>query len=263
MLASALALALTATPVTLASPEFQTLNVTPEVARFCNEHLAQQLTERGVQVSTARQIAALLGVEKQKQLLGCSEDSSSCMTELASALGADGVLLGDLGRLGDRFQVNVKVLKNSGAVVATWSRTVEKEGQLLAALSDAAEELRPKILGAWGRLTETRRHWPLVPTVVAGALAVASGVTFGLAVNNHARLIDPLAPPGSLSPKDADSLQQSGDALQWTARLTAAGALAALVTSFILWRTSAEEVPVSVGVVAGPGAAALLLGGHF
>jgi hypothetical protein len=263
VLVSALSLTLAATPVTLASPEFNTLNVTAEMAHFCNEHLAQQLTERGIQVATARQISALLGMERQKQLLGCGDDSSGCVTELANALGADGVLLGDLGRLGDRIQVNLRVLRNNGTVVAAWSRTVAKEDQLISALEDAAEELKPKILGAYGRLTVTKRRWPLIPTIAAGALAVASGVTFGLALSNHGRLIDPLASPGSLAAREADALQQSGDALQWTARFTAGGALVALATSLVLWWVSAEEVPVSLGVVASPGAGALLLGGRF
>jgi hypothetical protein len=36
----------------------------------------------------------LLGLERQKQMLGCAEDSSNCLAELAGALGARFVLNG-------------------------------------------------------------------------------------------------------------------------------------------------------------------------
>ena len=131
---------------TLASPDFSTLNVSNEVARFCNEHLAQQLAARGVQVTTARQISAALGLERQRQLLGCEDAANSCMAELASALGVDGMLLGDIGKLGTKFQVNLRLTKSSGGrVFATFSRSVSREDDLLEALTDAAAELAPKI----------------------------------------------------------------------------------------------------------------------
>jgi hypothetical protein len=261
---SLITIALAAAPITLASPEFDTLNVTADVARFCNEHLAQQLEDRGIHVATARQISALLGLERQKQLMGCSDDSTSCVTELANALGADGVLLGDLGQLGTQIQVNIKVVKSStGRVAATWSRTVRDPGALLGALSDAADELKPKILGAWGRLTTTRRQWPLVPTLIGAGLAVAGAVTLGLTLSAHDQLVNPAAPANSLSAKDANDLQTRGEALQWTTRGAFIGAGVALGTAAVLYLLSAEEVPVSASLGLTPGGGALVIGGTF
>jgi hypothetical protein len=196
--------------------------------------------------------------------MGCGEDSTSCVAELANALGADGVIIGDLGQLGTQIQVNIKVLKSSTSrVVATWSRTVQGQGALLGALSDAAEELKPKILGAWGRLTTIQRHWPLVPTLVAGGLAVVGAVTLAFTFAAHGALVNSAAPAGSLSAKDADALQARGQALQWSTWGAFIGAGLALGTATLMYFLSAEEVPVSAGIGLVPGGSALVIGGSF
>lgn len=70
------------------------------------DHLARAIT--GVRVVTARDISVLLGFERQKQLLGCSDDGM-CMAELGNALGVQGVLselrVGDFRRAHPRWQV--------------------------------------------------------------------------------------------------------------------------------------------------------------
>ena len=66
-------------------------------------------------VARGKDMVALLGVERQKQLLGCSDAASSCMAELAGALGADGLVTGQLARIGKSFQLNVKVLAADGS----------------------------------------------------------------------------------------------------------------------------------------------------
>jgi hypothetical protein len=40
-----------------------------------------------VRVTTQRDVAQIIGLERQKQLLGCSDQDSSCNAELAGALG--------------------------------------------------------------------------------------------------------------------------------------------------------------------------------
>lgn len=93
-------------PLKLVAPGLQVVGLDPKIGDFLTEHVAQQMKLAGVDIITQREMASLLGLERQKQLLGCSDASSSCMAELASALGADGVLLGDLARFGGRIQIN-------------------------------------------------------------------------------------------------------------------------------------------------------------
>lgn len=248
LLALLLSISGAATPATLASPDFSTLNVSKEVAQFCNEHLAQQLASHGVQVTTARQISALLGLERQRQLLGCDESANSCMTELAAALGVDGMLLGDLGRLGTKIQVNLRVAKSrDGQVFATWSRTVEREEQLLAALSDAADELAPKIIGELHPTAPKLHSWPLVPTLIAGGLAIASGIAWGVTAGAHSALVDPSQAPGSLSDERAGQLVVQGNTAQWIAIGSAIGVGVCLGLSVILYALG-HEAPLQTAL---------------
>jgi hypothetical protein len=52
--------------------------------RIVNAFLAKDLRDRGFDVVTAADIAAVLGVERQKQILGCGNDS--CLAELGGVI---------------------------------------------------------------------------------------------------------------------------------------------------------------------------------
>jgi TolB-like protein len=83
--------------------------VTEERARLLGDALAGELRRRpGVSVVTQSDVAALLGVEKTRQMLGCTE--SGCMAEIGGALGADRVVHGSLGRVGGSLVVNLSAL---------------------------------------------------------------------------------------------------------------------------------------------------------
>ncbi len=116
--------------------------VTDERARLLGDALAGELRRRpGVSVMTQADVAALLGVEKTRQMLGCTE--SGCMAEIGGALGADRVVHGSLGRVGGSLIVNLSALDaRRGAVVASVSerlRRGEDEAFLdaLPAIADA------------------------------------------------------------------------------------------------------------------------------
>src|SRR5687767_15810965 len=99
-------------PVSLASPGFSYAQVPEQMATFCADHFAQQLTLEGVRVTTPSEIGALIGLERTKQLLGCADDSTNCIVELANALGVDGIVTGSIGRFGKSWVVNIKVISN-------------------------------------------------------------------------------------------------------------------------------------------------------
>ena len=62
--------------------------VEPEIAQSLTEAVTAEIAARGLfQVISASEVQTLLGFERQKQLLGCSEEGE-CLTELAGALGA-------------------------------------------------------------------------------------------------------------------------------------------------------------------------------
>lgn len=80
--AAVLKLVLCAGQLKLATVGFTQVGLSDAQASFYSEHFSVQLSavdEQNVRVSTPRDMAAVLGVEKQKQLLGCSDEQSSCM----------------------------------------------------------------------------------------------------------------------------------------------------------------------------------------
>lgn len=81
------------------------------VARSLTEAVASELQARGYfQVISQQDIETLLGLERQKQLLGCADDGASCLTELSAALGARFVTSGSLSRLGEAWQLTLTTL---------------------------------------------------------------------------------------------------------------------------------------------------------
>jgi hypothetical protein len=83
--------------------------VPKETAQLLGDALAGELRRRpGISVLTQADVAALLGIEKTRQMLGCAD--SGCMAEIGGALGADRVVHGSLGRVGESLVVNLSAL---------------------------------------------------------------------------------------------------------------------------------------------------------
>ena len=114
LLAVAVLLAASPNPIKLASPGLSGMNVTPEMLAFVTDHVNQQLALEGLDVLSSAQVAAVIGLERQKQLLGCSSDTN-CMAEIANALGVDGLVVGTIARLGDTFQLDLRVAASTDA----------------------------------------------------------------------------------------------------------------------------------------------------
>ncbi len=117
--------------------------VTTDTVQLLGDALAGELRRRaGVSVLTQADVSALLGVEKTRQMLGCSE--SGCMAEIGGALGADRVIHGSLGRVGASLIVNLSALEpRRGAAVASVSQRLRgaDDEVLLDALPAVADAL--------------------------------------------------------------------------------------------------------------------------
>jgi hypothetical protein len=100
-----------------------------ETAQLLAEALAGELRRRpGVSVLTQADVAALLGVEKTRQMLGCTD--SGCIAELGGALGADRVVHGSIGRVGGSLVVNLSALDpRKGTTAASVSERLRGAGE--------------------------------------------------------------------------------------------------------------------------------------
>jgi TolB-like protein len=110
--------------------------------------LTEAARYRSLQVIGQSDLGAMLSLERQKQLLGCREDSG-CMTELAGALGADLMLFGSLGQLGQLRRLDLSLVDAQKArVLDRFGETIEgQEDRLIAGVQRGVRALLTPLAG--------------------------------------------------------------------------------------------------------------------
>jgi hypothetical protein len=94
----------------------------------------------GCHVITENDITSMIDYEAQKQQCGVSSDS--CMVELGSALGVDFMVTGTLGKIGDVYTLNARLIDiERMQVVARVDETARNEGFVRVASRNAARGL--------------------------------------------------------------------------------------------------------------------------
>jgi hypothetical protein len=152
-LAAVLALAVAAAPSPGGAPRIAVWGIeagpdlSPGTVRILGDVVATELSRTGrFQVIGRSDLVALLGYEKQKVALGCTE--SSCLAEIGGAIGADLVLSGQAGRLGTQFRLSLLVVDaRKAAARARVARFTEATED---ALAKAVPELVGELVGALG-----------------------------------------------------------------------------------------------------------------
>lgn len=270
-------LALAASPDLVMGP-FNFVDVKPELQEFVLSHLAQRFQAEGFSIITQRDVAMTLGVERQRQLLGCAQDS--CAVEIVAALGADSMVVGDVARLAGRIQVNLRLVSSRSArtqLIA--SAHADSERELLDALESAVHDLASKLRRATTSAATSvtappssaapvevatrapgRSTWGVVLGSVGLAALVAGGVLWGLAFADRDRLRAASATM-SLTVDQSLFFANQGANLQRAAFGLLVGGGVAAVTGVTLWLTGGARVAVSV--VPGPAGTSFSVQGAF
>ena len=195
-------------------------------------------------------IRALLGLERQKQLLGCHEDSS-CMAELGGALGVDEVIDGSLGKLGNTFVLELRRLDTRHSrTLASTNRTVKGEADALVdAVRSAVHELYVPAETGSVQVTDTPQpaeagsssgRWMV--WTGAGVVAVgAAGAIYALTV--HSGVVNQQS---SGSPTTVTRSQASLASKLWPVSLTV-GALGAGLLGVGIYRSTTGSAQVAAG----------------
>ncbi|MDX2011269.1 MAG: hypothetical protein SFW67_13805 [Myxococcaceae bacterium] len=250
-----LALTQTAAPLQLAVVRLEPVNVSEALASALEETVGLRLAEGGLaKVTTRNDVIAMLGLERQRQLLGCSE-GSNCTAELAGALGAEGIVRGEVAKLGDVYQLNVKVLSSSGAPLYSTLRRVGSEEALLREVDGVAREalasLRFKLRG----IAPPEPVGPWVLVGVGGAVLVGGVIAEVLAVLDYTSL------QSATEPNQLRRLRDEGKIKQ-TLGLSLMGVGAATLAAGLVWRLlGVERGPVTAWVQ--PGAAGVVWAGAW
>jgi len=248
-------------PIRLASPGLSYINLEARVGDFFADSFAQQLAlQGGILVTTKSEIQSLLGLERQKQLLGCSEQASSCMAELAGALGVDGLIVGSLARTVSGLTIDLKIIAaNDGRTLGMYSARSKSDDDLLDWLAETAKDFAPKLkAGRGANASELVRGQPAtsgasglrasawIPAVAGGVLAGGGAAFFAFSKNDAARLKG--KDPTINSQEALTAVQQEGALFQTVglALLAAGVASAAVAGGIYLFGESGPEATVSV-----------------
>lgn len=232
--------------------------VSAEVASGLTEAVALEAARPGFyDVVSTREIQALLGAERQRQLLGCSRESE-CMSEIGSALGARYLLRGSVGRLGASFQLALQLVDTRKA--ETLSRS--------ARLAPTVDQLRARLPYAVAEATGLPPPPPpsRIPALTAlggGAALVIGGAVLGafsLAEEDALRREQERAVAGALATRDTYASARDRLMIQKSASLAALGVGAGLLALGVyLW----PQAPDRDGLVLSVGPRSIAFAGVF
>src|SRR5205823_1011946 len=116
-----LPLLLAAAPVSIAVPGVSCVGLPQALCESFLDRLVAQLGEDGrVKVLASKDIAQVVGLERQRSMLGCTETAGSqCLAEIAGALGVDGVLTISIAKSDPYFVATARVTRSKDA--STWA----------------------------------------------------------------------------------------------------------------------------------------------
>lgn len=262
----------------------------------------QVLTELGrskrVDAMGTSDMAAVLGLERQKAVLGCSDQSASCLAEISAALGAPYLVTGNLARAGKATRIDLKLIRaQDGKAIYRDGRNFKDESEMFDLVSEIVKTMvaemnlpavdaprkdpvatvkppepplvTPKPADPKPEVTvespaDTRPGPRLMPWVVTGAggLALAGGAVWALAIRNTALEFNDTKKKTMTGVDAAKVVADSHWNEQIVAGTVLAGAGAVALAGGLVWAlgSKAEEAPQVTFV---PGSNTLLVGGAW
>ena len=129
--------------VSLAVFDLNTAGVSDTIASNLTQILTAVVKEApGTSVINRDDITAMLQLESDKQMLGCTDDMS-CLSEIGGALGVDKIIVGQVGRVEREYVVSLRIIDPTSAKVE--NRVLEtfkgEETSLLHAMKQAGRRL--------------------------------------------------------------------------------------------------------------------------
>lgn len=252
MLALVVSLALAAEPAERTKLVVLSLDaptsVDPSTRAAFDDAVAGEAARRGYfEVVSAREVKILLGMERQRQLVGCSNDAANCMAELSGALGARFVLSGALAPLGGSWQLSLQMQDTTRATTVGRSTRIAKNiealrGVLPWAIAEATGTPPPPAPSKVG---------PIAMIVGGGLVTAAGGLLVLQALGSEVALKRELD-RGSDVPGRLDTLasyQAQERELSFSKSLGVAGLIvggAVLAGGILLWPPDVARSPVVI-----------------
>lgn len=251
-----------AAPLKLVAPGWQFTGLERAQGEIYEGRFLTLLGEKSrLEVVTQRDVEAALGMERQRQLLGCESTSQECMAELTSALGAKVVLTGSLAKTEKSYVVTLRAVNTTtGKPYATATARLNGEDALFSWLEQEAGSFSERLheaVDASGAPRYRYQTWTWLLTG-GGAVAFATGaLLFGLSRVDLATIQKERPPPG-------DPLITGGQFKQDLGVGLGIGGLAVVAAGVgLLMGTRELETKVGLAVAPMPGGGWVTLGGRW
>ena len=172
------------------------LNLDEKTAKLITSFITAELSQyETLDIISGEDMRRMMELEAEKQSIGCTDDNN-CLAELAGALGADLVVYGELGKLGNQYMLQQSLFDTKkGKAIARISVQSESvgviPGQLRAKLRYLVKDFLPKDGSEGSNAIAVQPTAPAAPTppkakpiplvswvlYSSGALSLAAGGT--------------------------------------------------------------------------------------
>jgi len=247
--------------------EIKILYGDPQLEALLSEvALTEAATYRGLDTIGRSDITSLLGFERERQLLGCSQDAS-CLAELGGALGVDYLLVGSVGRVGGLLRLDLKLVEGRRArVLGRSGVSLQDRAELLVEATQNGvrallRQLSPgENAGPVSRPTGPSR-WPAWVALGVGGATLAAGLTTTVMARSRydqlKRSRTDLGYADTYAARSAEVRRLS----VLSDVLVPVGLAGIGVGGWLWWRS--RPPPLTIKVTATSGGAGLLLAGRF
>jgi hypothetical protein len=177
-----LALLLSAAPKIAVLDVRTVAGVDPALGSYLTQVLAKEVADRtGASPLVSADVTAMLGFERNKRMLGCSEEDTQCLAEITGALGVQEVLACSIAVSGGRYLVSMSLLdaRKARPIKRTAQSAPQDDEELLKAVRRSAWEIfggPEPVAPIPARTPLGRRGWAVITGAGALAFAAAGGI---------------------------------------------------------------------------------------
>jgi hypothetical protein len=162
----------------MAVPDFQTTAGNEPLAAMLAGSVATEIDHTGLfQVTTSDQVRALLSLERQRQLLGCADDS--CSSNVAGQLGVDYLVNGRLARVTDAKKATTALTLDLAIVEVKTGKRVSSRGVTANSEVDLVSKLTENVAALISPLLTGRQGYLVVISSEAGSSVKVDGALLG------------------------------------------------------------------------------------
>jgi TolB-like protein len=173
--------------------------VDSSASQIVTDALSSELINTGsIRVMERSQLNSILTEQGFQQSGAC--DGNECAVQIGKLLSVDAMVVGSLGKLGESFTINVRVIDIATGEVVGSSRQMQR-GAIDKVVADALPKVSSELAEAMGsrmggepKKGSTWGYW------VAGGVAVTGGVIAALLLSK-----DGAAPPATETPDKGDA----------------------------------------------------------